>query len=141
MVDDEPSVCKALQRLLRSAGFDVDTYVSGDAFLESLAAGEPDCLILDLHMPCLTGFDVQERLAAAHAGVPVVAITGHDSAETRERALTGGAAAYLIKPVSEQTLLGVLGVCLAAEASRREPNQREQGLAPGARQRKGKNGR
>ena len=105
VVDDEESVLKALERLLRSAGFDVEKFGSGAEFLRALDDRIPTCLVLDLHMPQITGFEVQSRLAARHSGVPVVVITGQDSSEARERAIEGGAAAYLRKPVEGQALL------------------------------------
>ena len=108
VVDDEPDVRRALQRLLRSAGFDVETYASGAAFLESIADHKPDCLVLDLHMPALSGFDVQTELAARRAGVPVVVITGHDTPAARSRTLGAGARAYLCKPVDDEALLGAI---------------------------------
>lgn len=106
VVDDEPSVCRALERLLRAAKFDVATFCSGAEFLASLRTRRPDCLVLDLHMPEMNGFEVQARLAADPAGaIGVVAITAHDSIESKERALAGGAQAYLRKPVDDQPLL------------------------------------
>lgn len=106
VVDDEPSVCKAFARLLRSAKYQVATFGSGTAFLASLANRMPDCVILDLHMPGMNGFDVQSRLSAKLAGrVAVVVITAHDSPESQQRALAGGACAYLRKPVDARPLL------------------------------------
>ncbi len=82
---------------------------SGAAFLESLKNHSPDCVVLDLHMPLMNGFEVQARLAAPRGmPVPVVIITGHDSDETRERALATRPVAYLRKPVDDQTLLDAI---------------------------------
>jgi FixJ family two-component response regulator len=105
IVDDEDSVRRALERLLRSAGMDAHVFASGETFLESLSSGRPDCVVLDLHMPGVTGFDVQARLNDAGLGVPVIVITGHDSAESRERVHALGASAYLRKPVGAKLLL------------------------------------
>ena len=113
IVDDEKPIRIALQRLMRSANLDVETFPSGDEFLESLKTHQPDCVVLDLHMPCIDGFEVQSRLADARIRLSVVIITGHDSAETRERALAGGAAAYLRKPVDGQTLLDAITSAIA----------------------------
>jgi FixJ family two-component response regulator len=77
VVDDEEPVRKALTRLLRSADLDVETFPSGVEFLESLPTRRPDCVVLDLHMPLMDGFEVQARLAESSAPVPVVTITGH----------------------------------------------------------------
>jgi FixJ family two-component response regulator len=105
VVDDEEAVRIAIRRLLRSASMNAETHSSGAEFLESLKEHQPDCVVLDLHMPQVDGFAVQARLAATGSRVPVVVITGRDSPGSRERALAGGAAAYLRKPVDDQALL------------------------------------
>jgi FixJ family two-component response regulator len=110
IVDDEEPIRKALTRLLRSAGVEVETFPSGSEFLESLPTRRPDCVVLDLHMPVVNGFEVQVKLA--EFGVPVVIITGHDSDETRAKALAGKPAAYLRKPVNDQTLLDAIQLAL-----------------------------
>jgi FixJ family two-component response regulator len=108
VVDDEEAVRRALQRLIRSAGMDVETFTSGAEFLDSLSLRWPDCVVLDLHMPDVNGFQVQSCLSQMRAPVPVVVITGKDSEETHQRAMEGGAMAYLRKPVDEQILLAAL---------------------------------
>src|SRR5678816_2453358 len=113
VVDDEQSICIALQRLIRSANMDVKTYPSGEEFLNSLQNARPDCVVLDLHMPKLTGFDVQARLAQMATRVPVIVITGHDTPETRARAIANGAAAYLLKPVDDRMLLDAIADAIA----------------------------
>ncbi|MGA3144491.1 MAG: response regulator [Verrucomicrobiota bacterium] len=116
IVDDEEPIRKALTRLLRSGGLDVESFPSGSEFLESLPAHRPDCVVLDLHMPVVNGFDVQARLV--EFGVPVVIITGHDSDETRARALAGRPAAYLRKPVNDQVLLDAIELALGLNRER-----------------------
>ena len=120
VVDDEPDVRRALQRLLRSAGFDVETYASGASFLESIAHHRPDCVVLDLHMPQGDGFEVQKQMSLRRADVPLIVITGHHSPETCARVLEQGARAYLRKPVDDALLLAainaVLGKTCAAAA-------------------------
>lgn len=113
VVDDEESVRIALRRLLRSANLDVETFSSGAEFLDSLKSHQPDCIVLDLHMPQVNGFAVQARLAEKRLQVPVVIITGHDSSETRDRALAGGISAYLRKPVDDLTLLAAITDAIA----------------------------
>jgi FixJ family two-component response regulator len=110
IVDDEEPIRKALTRLLRSAGVEVETFPSGSEFLSSLPNHRPDCVVLDLHMPVVNGFEVQAGLAKYD--VPVVIITGHDSDETRAKALAGKPAAYLRKPVNDQTLLDAIELAL-----------------------------
>ena len=83
----------------------METFPSGTELLESLKSHQPDCLVLDLHMPQVNGFAVLTRLAEAGIRLPVIVITGHDSYETRTRTLTGGVSAYLRKPVDDEALL------------------------------------
>jgi FixJ family two-component response regulator len=118
IVEDEEPIRKALRRLLRSAGMDVKSFPSGVEFLESLTNQWPDCVVLDLQMPIMNGFEVQARLAELRVSVPVVIITGHDSDETRALALTGFPVAYLRKPVNDQLLLDAIALAL-----RRSPQQ------------------
>jgi FixJ family two-component response regulator len=113
IVDDEECVRKALQRLMRSAGLAVETYAAGADFLQALPEHDPDCVVLDIHMPGLTGFDVLARLADMEPLLPVVIITGHDSPEVQTRALAGGAVAYLRKPINDQTLLDAITDAMA----------------------------
>jgi FixJ family two-component response regulator len=108
IVDDEESVRVAMKRLMRSAGLNVETFPSGVEFLAALQTHRPDCVVLDLHMPLITGFEVQSHLAKRQPRVPVVVITGHDTPEARARALEGGAAAYLLKPVDDCMLLDAI---------------------------------
>ena len=95
VVDDDPYVRRGLERLLRSAGYPVEVFVSGPEFLRSAALAEPGCVVLDLHMPDLDGFEVQEQLLRQHPGVPVIIVTGHDTAESRAKAIGGGAKSFL----------------------------------------------
>jgi FixJ family two-component response regulator len=127
VVDDESSVRKALERLIRSAGMSVATYASGDEFLAAVALAVPDCVVLDLHMPGATGFAVQARLARLAIRVPVVVITGHDTPESRQRAVAGGAAAYLLKPVDERALLEAIVAAIEAQAPGPAPSGRGTG--------------
>jgi FixJ family two-component response regulator len=107
VVDDEESVRKALGRLLR-AGFNVDTYASGADFVQSLQRHRPGCLVLDLRMPRVSGFEIQQALTRSGRAVPVVVITGDDSPDSRDRMLGLGACAYLRKPVDETMLLDAI---------------------------------
>lgn len=127
VVDDESSVRKALERLIRSAGMTVATFASGDEFLAAVALAVPDCVVLDLHMPGATGFEVLVRLARLAIRVPVVVITGHDSPEARQRAMAGGAAAYLLKPVDERALLEAIAAALESQNLGPAPCNRDPG--------------
>jgi FixJ family two-component response regulator len=112
IVDDEEPVRKALSRLLRSFGLEVESFSSGSEFIESLATHKPDCIVLDLHMPTGNGFEVQDWLAESTLRLPVVIITGHDSAETRARAMKQKPVAFLLKPVDDQELRDVIELAL-----------------------------
>lgn len=113
MVDDEESVLKALERLIRAAGLGVETFLSGIDFLDAMRTRQADCVVLDLHMPTMNGFEVQARLAQMGMRLPVVVITGHDTPESRARALAGGAASYLLKPVDDNLLLDAIAAAIA----------------------------
>jgi FixJ family two-component response regulator len=113
IVDDESSVCRALERLLQSAGFDVVTFTHGDDFLESLNTRRPDCLVLDIHMAPMSGFELQLRLSQTAPRIPSVIITGHDTPESYQRVMDAGAAAYLRKPVDDQALIDVVVAAIA----------------------------
>src|SRR5690349_16571175 len=114
IVDDEEPVRRALRRLFLSAGIDVETFASGYEFLESVKVQQPDCAVLDMRLPGLTGLDVQERLAETGICVPTVIITGHDQPGVAERVLAAGASAYLRKPVDDQCLLDVVTAAVRA---------------------------
>jgi FixJ family two-component response regulator len=117
VVDDEPAVCKAFERLLRAARFEVSTFASGAAFLFSLSERIPDCVILDLHMPGISGFDVQSRLTSnPEFMTAIVIVTAHDSVELQQRALAGGASSYLRKPVDAAPLLDAVRAAIAERA-------------------------
>lgn len=113
VVDDEASIRKALTRLLRSAGLNVASFDSGAEFLAACPSLRPDCVVLDLHMPTLDGFEVQQRLADSPHRTPVVIITGHDSAETHARAMAADPVAYLRKPMNDEALLEAIARALA----------------------------
>lgn len=122
IVDDEAPVRKALGRLLRAAGFDVETFASGREFLDSLSTHRPDCTILDLHLPELSGLEVQQRLAQEQIGLPCIVITGKDEPGVSERVLASGAAAYLKKPLDERALLDAITSAVPTRPTKPVPN-------------------
>jgi FixJ family two-component response regulator len=105
VVDDEESVRKALSRLFAASNVDCLVFASGREFLDSLKVRVPSCVILDLHMPGLTGLDVQRELARSGAKVPAIIVTAYDEPGKRAQCLSEGAADYLRKPIEEKTLL------------------------------------
>lgn len=108
VVDDEESICKGLERLLRSAGLTAYTFLSGVDFLRFLEKERPDCVVLDLNMMPMNGFTVLDRLALSDWKLPVIVITGDDSEETYEHVINKGIAAFLRKPVDGQILLDAI---------------------------------
>ncbi len=108
IVDDEEPVRKALKRLLSASGLDAEAYASGKDFLEASALRRPDCLVLDLHMPGMSGLQVLQALRSAAAALPTIVITAYDEPHTREQCLAAGASAYLRKPLDERLLLNAI---------------------------------
>jgi len=105
IVDDDRSVRRALGRLVQSAGYTVATFASAREFLDSPALSGAACLVLDISLQGMSGFDLQERLAADHPSLPIIFITALDEPATRERFRRSGVAAQLRKPFDEHTLL------------------------------------
>lgn len=105
IVDDEPMVRSALGRLLRLADYEVLSFDSGDAFLDAMAARAPDGVLLDLHMPGLSGLQVLAALRSRGRQIAVVLISASDDDELPQRALESGACAFLRKPFSNLALL------------------------------------
>lgn len=108
IVDDDPSILRALTRLLDAAGFTVKTFGSAEEFLAVDHPETINCLLLDVHMGGLSGFDLQERLAEDQLLIPIIFITAYDDAVTRERAQKAGAVAYIRKPFDDHALLGAI---------------------------------
>lgn len=116
VVDDDRSVVKSLARMLRLAGYAVDTYGSAREFLASLPASPPQCLVLDVHMPEMSGLELQDRLEAQGACVPVILITAHDTPQTRERAHRAGSFGLLMKPFANEALLRAIREALSRQS-------------------------
>jgi FixJ family two-component response regulator len=105
VVDDDPSVRKALERLLRSAGHEAKTFASAFEFLESSHPDAPGCLVLDIKMPKVSGLELQDRLADRGISFPIIFITGHGSVPASVKAFKGGATDFLQKPFKDKDLL------------------------------------
>jgi two-component system, LuxR family, response regulator FixJ len=112
ILDDEPRFRQALGRLLRTYGFKVRTFERGHDLFTALNEESLDCLLLDLHMPVMTGFDVLRQLRTRSAPPPVIVITGHDEPGNLERVAALSAVDYLLKPVDETVLLKSIERCL-----------------------------
>ena len=114
VVDDDRSVCTAICRLLRSAAFEAQGYPSAAEFTASLRETMPDCLILDVQMPDMSGLELKEHLRAWGETLPLIMITGHEDPVMHARCIAAGARKYLYKPVDEGELLGAVAEVLSS---------------------------
>jgi FixJ family two-component response regulator len=116
IIDDDPSVRRALERLLRAAGYRVASYASGAEFLPSLETAPPACAIVDIHMPGLTGFDILAALREKRSASVAVVLTADQDPQTRVRALGLGAAACVTKPFNDTLLLEAIASAIDSAA-------------------------
>jgi FixJ family two-component response regulator len=105
VVDDDDSVRKALDRLLKASGYRVKTFESAETFLASDRSRTSGCIVLDIKLPGMSGLNLAETLASFKTRYPVIFITAHDTPQWQERAARMGAIAYLQKPFDQQLLL------------------------------------
>ena len=108
IVDDDPSVLKALARLLSTRALIATTFQSGKKFLASLEDEVPDCLILDLQMPEMTGLELHQDLGRRGVQIPTIIITARNEAEMREQCASAGAIAFLPKPINDVSLFAAI---------------------------------
>ena len=124
IVDDDESFRISLGRLLQAAGYRTKLYESGDAFLAKPPAGEPGCVLLDMQMNGMNGFQLQEHLSTSDNILPVVFLTAHANIPASVQAMRGGAEDYLSKPVGNEALLAAVERALARYAERSERQER-----------------
>jgi FixJ family two-component response regulator len=127
VIDDDPGVLRALERLLRANGFPVEVYMSPSEFLDRPLYEGPACLLLDLRMPELSGLDVQQRLAGKGTAMSIVFLSGQGDVPSTARAMKEGAVDFLVKPVDELQLLDAVARALsrAVDLQRERRQQRE----------------
>jgi FixJ family two-component response regulator len=116
IVDDEPSVRRALEMLLISAGLEVIGYASAENFIESEIREENACLIVDFMMKDINGLELQKILTEKGSKLPVIFLTAFDSKESRQKAKQAGAVSYLRKPVDDQALLDTIQWALSNDS-------------------------
>ena len=121
IVDDDPSVRKGLERLIRSAGWKTETFGSAQEFLTRARIDAPTCILLDLQLPGLSGLELQKQMTEAGVETPIVFLTGHGDIPASVRAMKAGAIEFLTKPVDEQDLLNAIQE--AIERNRRTRQQ------------------
>ena len=105
VVEDDESYRFAIERLLRSEGFSVQTYACAEDFLDSGRQRETGCLIADIRMPGMSGLDLQAKLNEDHCPIPIIFITAHGDEQMRLQAMRGGAVKFLAKPFDAAVLL------------------------------------
>jgi FixJ family two-component response regulator len=108
VIDDDPSVCKSLSRLLGSLGFDTETFTSAEQFLKREHYAGAGCIVLDVRMPGLSGMDLQDELNKADYSMPIIFITGHGNIPMSVQAMKKGAVDFLPKPFDDEELLGAV---------------------------------
>ena len=118
LVDDDPSVRRGLDRLLRSVGYRVETFASAQECLERGQLERADCMILDVRMPGQSGLEFHETLRHGDCDVPVIFITGHGDIPMAVRAIKAGAVDFLAKPFEEEELLDAIRQAIAKGRAR-----------------------
>jgi FixJ family two-component response regulator len=113
IVDDDPSVARALKRLLRSWGMEVRTFSSGVEFLAAIERSPgADCSLIDVQMPGMTGLEVLDRMNAAGLHLAVVFMTAHETEEVEDQAMRAGAIGFLRKPFADEALVGLIRMAM-----------------------------
>lgn len=117
IVDDDDGIRSSVSSLIRSAGYDAETYASAVEFLGSGSASDPDCMIADIQMPVITGDQLQDQLNASGRRFPIIFMTAHPTDEIRAKVMAGGAIEFLVKPADGDVLLS----CVESALERGRP--------------------
>jgi FixJ family two-component response regulator len=119
VVDDDPSMRRSLESLLRSVGHDVRLFSSAPEFMQTARDDAPGCLVLDVRLPGMSGLAFQQELAKTGVALPIIFITGHGDVPMTVRAMKAGAAEFLTKPFDDQVLLDAVHAALERDRARR----------------------
>ncbi len=128
VVDDDAAVVRGLARLLRSSGYEVETFGSAQEFLSGDRPDRPSCLILDVKMPGITGLELQEKLSALNLRIPIIFITGQGNISTSVRAMKAGAVDFLEKPFDDTVLLDIVSQAIEKDLANRRINDEVEGI-------------
>jgi RNA polymerase sigma factor (sigma-70 family) len=120
VVDDDPSVCRAIKRLVESVGIHVEPFGSATEFMNSSLRDVASCLVTDIRLPGISGLDFQRELAQANNDIPTIFITAHGDIPMTVRAMKAGAVEFLTKPFRDQDLLDAIQVALERDRARRQ---------------------
>ena len=115
IVDDDPSIRRAMKRLIRSTGMDVQVFSSAQEFLDYKYQKQNSCMIVDIRLEGKSGLELQKDLLATGSDLPMIFITGYDTQETRDQAKKSGAAGYFRKPIDDRALLDSIQWALAKQ--------------------------
>ncbi len=124
VIDDDASMRRALENLLKSVGFGVELFASPQEFLQSERPDRPGCIVLDVRFPGRSGLDMQRDLANCDTQLPIIFITGYGDVPMSVRAMKAGAVEFLTKPFRDQDLLDAVGTALEADRTRRAGEMR-----------------
>lgn len=124
IIDDDPEVTASLSWLIESVGYKVKTYTEVEGFLTTLTHESPNCLILDIRMPVMSGFELQEILKTKRTNVPIIFITGHGDIPMAVHAMKEGAINFLTKPINNQILLETINKAVRQNLSQREQEEK-----------------
>jgi FixJ family two-component response regulator len=119
IVDDDPSMRRSLESLLKSVGLDVRLFSSAQEFMQAARPDAPGCLVLDVRLPGMSGLTFQQELLKAGVAIPIIFITGHGDVPMTVRAMKAGAAEFLTKPFDEQVLLDAIDAAVERDRKRR----------------------
>jgi len=120
VVDDDPSIRRAIKRLIGSVGLQVELFGSAQEFLLGKRPDAPSCLVLDIRLPGISGLDFQHQLAEANIHIPIIFITAHGDIPMTVRAMKAGAVEFLTKPFRDQDLLDAIQLALERDRARRQ---------------------
>ncbi len=118
IIDDDPSVREATQSLIRSLGYDAQVFASAEEYLQSDNLNDLSCLITDLHMPGMSGTDLQDRLIADGYQIPIIFVTAYYEDRIRERVMDAGAFGFLRKPFNDESLIACLDKALSPSSTK-----------------------
>src|SRR5438309_6193370 len=124
VIDDDASMRRALDNLLKSVGFAVELFASPQEFLQSSRPDRTGCIVLDVRFPGRSGLDMQQELAVTNIQLPIIFITGHGDIPMSVRAMKAGAIEFLTKPFRDQDLLDAVGAALERDRVRRSGESR-----------------
>ena len=119
VIDDDPSMRRSLDTLLRSVALDVHLFSSAEEFMHAKRPETPGCLLLDVRMPGMSGLTFQQELAKAGIGLPIIFISGHGDVPMTVRAMKAGAVEFLTKPFDDQVLLDAIHAAIERDRARR----------------------